>query len=223
MKIAVVYVYAGKTYENYALRFLQTYNQFPAALDHESIVVCNGIRATSETECLFSSLRNCRLIEHDNSGYDIGAYQLAARTVPCDVMLFFGASTYIRGAGWLLPVANSFKRHGNALYGVMGNGGDMRVNVFPHIRTTGFWLPPSLLNQYPVKVTRPEQRFPFEHGSNCLTQWTRNQGLGVWLVTWQGDYPMSQSEQIPNGFHRGNQSALLFGDRLSEPPFYAVP
>ena len=225
MKIAVVYVCpldAGEQHVTYALRFLQSYNANPPASDHISVIALNGTRLSSEVECLFSCLPNLKFIEHDDSGWDIGAYQRAAKEVPCDLMVFLGGSTYFKRAGWLQRMALSFQHRGRAIYGCMGNRGDAKVNVQPHIRTTGFWMPPDLMNNYPLRCTENSQRYGIEHGPECLTTWVTRQGLKAWVVTWNGDYLWAQSDEIENGFHRGNQSALLVGDRLTEPPYYPV-
>ena len=218
MKISVVYVYPGERYQDYAARFLSSYNTNQTGVDHDSIVICNGFKPNTETECMFACMRNLRLMEHDNSGWDIGAFQMAARSVPSDLMLFFGASAWIKRPSWLERVIQAQSRHGNCLCGAMGS-----LGVRPHIRTTGFWLNPAVMNEYPHRVTVPEQRYPFEHGPECLTSWALARGLQVLMVTWIGEYSWPQWDTIPNGFHRGDQSALLFGDRISDPPFHPVP
>ena len=151
MKIAIVYVYsiiAGEKYDFYAERFLDCYHKYPPGIDHQTIVAINGIKNSAEITCYFSSLPHLEILEHDNSGYDIGAFQHAAREFPCDMMVFFGASTWFKNPGWLLRMATSFDRHGPAQYGAMGNRGDIPVKVWPHIRTTAFWMPPYLMNAY---------------------------------------------------------------------------
>lgn len=223
MKLAIVYIMplcAGERYFDYALRFLASYHANPPGLDHETVIVLNGGQCNSEITCLFSTLPNVRFIEHDNSGYDIGGFQCAARSVPCGLMLFLGVSTYFKGSGWLARVLDSYAKHGPALYGVMGNRGDKNANVYPHIRTTGFWLPPQLMNAYPLRVTSNAQRYQFEHGENCLAEWIRKAGMKRLVVTWDAEYEWIQWDLIPNGFHQGNQSAMLMGDHISEPPFY---
>jgi len=227
MKTVVVYVYAvagGSRYDDYALRFLESYHAFPPGAEHETIIVLNGIKATSETACLFSSLPQCRFLEHDNSGWDLGAFQHAARKVACDLIVFFGASTYFKRAGWLKRMVAAYNTHGNALYGAMGNRGDAipAVNVHPHIRTTAFWLSPQLFNQYPMTVTQPEHRYQFEHGKDCLTAWASRSGLKSFVVSWDGEYEWDMWDAFPNGYHRGDQSQLLALDRVCEPPFYPV-
>lgn len=223
--ISVVYIYpanAGEKYTQYALRFIQSYNDNPPAVDHQTIVVLNAATVTTEIECMFSSLRNVTFLERDGSAMDIGGYQDAALRFPCDIMAFFGSSTYFKGPGWLLRMYQAYLKHGPALYGSMGNRGNSN-GVHPHLRTTGFWCAPSVVNEHPNRVTRNDQRYPYEHGPNCLTSWVKSQGLRPYVVTWDSEYLEPQWDEIQNGFHRGDQSALLCGDRLTENPFFAIP
>ena len=223
MNVAIVYVYApaaGVNCENYLFRFLKSYNDFPPGVEHETIVVLNGARATSEITCLFSSLTNCSFIEHDNSGYDIGAFQCAAKCYPCDMMVFFGSSTYFQWAGWLSRMKSVFLKYGNAQYGAMGNRGNVSVGVWPHIRTTAFWMNPKLMNDCPNRVTRPDQRHPFEHGKDCFTEWVKSQGLNSWVVTRTQELLWKDWDNSINGYSKGNQSNMLAGDRMTERPYF---
>lgn len=171
-------------------------------------------------ESVFEGL-HYQTIQHDNTGWDIGAFQKAARSVPCDLMVFLGSSAYIRVEGWLKRMVEAYQLHGNAQYGATGNRGNGPVH--PHIRTTGFWMEPDLMNAYPVRVVRPEQRYPFEHGSGCFTDWVTSLGLESWVVSTTGEYLWPDWDLFPNGYHRGDQSTMLVGDRLTAPPFYHVP
>lgn len=223
MNIAVVYCYAaiaGQKYDDYASRYLEHRQIFPAGMDHQNVVVVNGRKVTSEIACMFSSLPNCVFLEHDNSGFDIGAFQLASREIPADLMIFFGASTFFHRKDWLTRMVDAYEKHGIALYGAMGNRGNLHVNVHPHIRTTAFWMPPKLMNAYPIKITEKAQRHPFEHGKDCLTAWITRQGRKALVVTWRYEFEWKDWDSSPNGFHRGNQSEILAGDHLCEPPYY---
>lgn len=225
MTPAIVYIFpatAGEQHVNYALRFIQSYNTHPPAIDHQTIIVLNNATVTAEIECMFSSLRNVTFLERDGSAMDIGGYQAAALRFPCDLMAFFGGSTYFKGEGWLLRMVSAYLKHGPALYGVMANKGNS-TGAYPHIRTTGFWCEPRVMNEYPHRITKNEQRYPFEHGRNCLTSWVKSQGMKPWLVSWQSEYSEPEWDNCPDGFHRGTQSAMLCGDRLSEPPYYTIP
>lgn len=225
MNIAVVYVYPKDGADGFlelAGRFMNSYHRCPPGLDHQTIVACQPGSDASGVAYLFDSLPNVRLLAHDNSGYDIGAFQRAAREVPCDLMVFFGATAYLKCPGWLIRMVESFAKNGDTLYGAMGNRGVPHVGVQPHIRTTGFWMTPQLLNAYPMRVMQPEQRYGFEHGANCLTSWISRQGKIPWVVAYDGEYQSPFWDSIPNGYHSGDQSNLLVGDRLTMPPYYHI-
>lgn len=222
MTVDLVYVYPGEAYLPQALRFIESYHLNPPHVEHNTVIALNCQR--DDNCALFESMRNVRFHQHDNSGYDIGAFQSASRASTADMIVFLGASAYCRRPGWLLRMANAFNRRGGShLYGCMGNQGVPQVGVLPHIRTTGFWLAPGLMNRYPHRVSTPGGRYPFEHGPECLTQWVRNQGLRAFVCDWTEEYEYPNWDSIENGFHRGNQSGLLTGDHLSEPPYHPTP
>lgn len=224
--IVVVYIFplnGASGFFDLALRFIQSYILHPAGHDHIMAVVCNGSPVTDEAECLFSAIPNCVFVEHDNSGYDIGAFQKVAREIPGDLMVFFGATAYIKGPNWLARMVDAWKKHGDTLYGTTANRGHAAVGVQPHIRTTGFWISSSLFNQYPHQVTRPEHRYSFEHGATCFTSWIKSRRLIPWLVSWDGEYQEAGWDSVPNGYHQGNQSNLITGDRLTRQPYGCDP
>lgn len=227
MKPIIVYVYPNpklvEKAQDYALRFIETYHQRPPGIEHETIVTLNALKVNSELKCLFSSLQKVRFLEHDDSGWDIGAFQRASGENPnADLMVFFGTSVYLKNSGWLIRMVNAAKKYGDGLYGCMGNSGIPTHKVYPHVRTTGFWIKPSLMNKYPHRITRADQRYEFEHGRTCLAEWLRKEGYPTWVVTANGEYARNAWDSIPNGYHRGDQSAMLCGDRLTCPPYYVM-
>ena len=224
MNIICVYVMptqGGKHFDD-ACRFVASYNQNPAGTDHRLIFVANGGEPTLEMRSLASVVdHDVEWFVHDNSGWDIGAFQAAARKFNCDMMVFFGTTAYLRGPNWLARMAEVFQKNGTAaIYGASANCGNDFYKVFPHIRTTGFFLAPLILNMYPFKCVDPSQRYPIEHGENCLTQWCRNQGYRAIMVTWHGEYEWPMWDHAPNAFQRGDQCELIVGDRLTMPPYY---
>lgn len=221
MKVTITYIYpanSGEHFTDLAIRFIASYNENPPGIVHDTIIVLNGTKYNAEIECLFSPLQNVRFLERSNDAWDIGGFQDAAENFPSDLMVFFGSSAYLKRPRWLARFAEARKKHGDTLYGTHGHQG--APGVHPHVRTTGFAISSHLLNQYPHKATRPEHRYPWEHGPNCLCAWIRQRGLTVWVVAGDGEYRLESSNSIHNGFHRGNQSNLLAGDRLTCPPFY---
>lgn len=226
MNVYVVYVYsgiAGQKYVDYAKRFVEQYKQCLPEFEHQTVVAINGLKLDDQIQGIFSGLPNLQFMEHDNSGYDIGAFQHAAREFPCDLMVFFGASTYFTKPGWLKRMVEAFARNGDGIYGTMGNRGNLNVKVWPHIRTTAFWMPPKLLNEYPKIVTEDKDRHSFEHGSACLTSWVISRGLKAIVVTWSSETEWEDWDSTLNGFQRGDQSDLLAGDHICEPPYYPKP
>lgn len=223
MKITVVYVFPifGGHFIDAAERFIATYNLNPPGIDHQLLFISNGGPPSVEMRSLAQACdHEVDWFEHDNRAYDISAFQAAAQSVPCDMMVFFGNNAYLRGEGWLKRMAEAFVTHGpHHLYGCMGNDGDSRFGVAPHIRTTGFFTSPMMMNLYPMRVTRPEHRYPAEHGPMCLTSWFKGQGHRAIIVTWTGEHDWPW-DAIPGGFHQGDQHALLSGDKNSCPPYY---
>lgn len=222
-KVVVVYVYptVGGKHDQMAARFVDTYKKFPADEPHDLWVVSNG---GLPTETMFKTFDGIvfQWLHNPNSladGLDISAYRKAAREIPCELMVFFGGNTYLVRRGWLKRMVEAYRKHGLAIYGATGSLGH---NI--HIRTTGFWMPPDLLNAYPHPVTSAtESRYEFEHGKKGLTGWVMARGLKAWVVTWEGEYEWRKWDGIPNGFQRGDQSALLVGDRLTGPEYQRPP
>lgn len=223
MNVELVYIFPcdGQPHHlSYAWRFLNSYHENPPGSDHKTTVVCNG-GTPDETHELFKTMPNFRLFHHDDSGWDIGAYQVVSQQSKADVMLFCGGTSYFRRPGWMERIVHSVSKYGkDSLYGSMGTPGNMTHNVFPHIRTTGFWVGRELFNKYPIQVRQKEQRYEFEHGSTGLTSWVRNQDLKAWIVGWDTEYVWPNWGNISGGFHNGDQRNLLIGDRLSEPPYH---
>jgi hypothetical protein len=207
-------------YLDNAARFVDSYHRCDPGVDHDTVIVVNGGKADSFIKTLFSPLKNVDYMEHDNSGWDIGAFQAASRNLSGRLPIFMGSSAFCTRPGWMQRVTQSVQSYGLALFGTMGNQGDGRVNVSAHVRTTGFWIPADLFNRYPIRVTAPQQRYEFEHGISCLSNWIKQNGLHRLVVTWTGEWELEHCDSIPNGFHRGDQSALLIRDRLTERPFY---
>lgn len=227
MKIACVYCYPtannGPSFARLAERFVTTYRQHPPLMDHMMVVVSNGGPANGQAHGQFSFIENTKFIQHDNIGYDIGAFQNAAKHVICDLMVFFGSSTYFRGPGWLKRMVEVYQNLGPGLFGCTGNQGDRRFNVFPHVRTTAFWCNPQLINAHPFRVNDNSERYPYEHGERCLTNFALSKGLPVYIVGWNEIRALPECDSMPGGYHNNRQENLMCGDTLTHPPYYPHP
>lgn len=183
MTIALCYIFPilnSRVYEPLARRFADTYRRFPPGSEpHEVSVVGNGGRVLDRQRRLFDGLP-VAFYEHDNRGKDIGAYQMAAEMIPCDLMLCFGSHVHFFRPGWLDRIVEAFLDNGPALYGCWAFH-----QPADHIRTTAYWLPPELLRAYPFWVGN-NQRYAFEHGvKDSLTAFVRDSGYPVLQVTWK--------------------------------------
>lgn len=219
----IVYVYPvlqGGKFEAYADRFLRSYEACPPGMDHQTIVVVNNARPTPAIQARFAKLPNLRMLFHDNTGYDLGAFRKASLQCQTDQIVFLGASTFFSKEGWLKRMMEASAKHGLGLYGAMGNKGDARYRVWPHIRTTAFWTHPTVYNLYPRPVKKSVERHAFEHGPHNFSGWVASQGLPVKVVSWAGEYDWANWDDDPEGFQRGKQLNVLAGDHICEPPYY---
>jgi hypothetical protein len=223
MNIAVCYIYPtsnyGTKHAELAARFVKTYLENPPNEKHTMVVVSNGGPPSEVAVGHFSPIPGTKFIEHDDSGMDIGGYQLAAKTVPCDLMVFFGGSTYLRKPGWLKRIAESYTLHGDALYGCMGHQGCLPA-VWPHVRTTAFWCSPKLINDHPMRVSDNAMRYAYEHGQEGLTSWAISTGRKVFIVGMEDIKELHECDSMRGRYHEGNQHNLIVGDRISEPPYW---
>ena len=194
MKIAIVYVHPcvnAAVYVPCARKFVESYMEHPpGGADHELYVVVNGgIPMGDWNRNLFRPLAP-KFLQHNNYGKDIGAYQAAADQIDCDLMVCLGAPVYFHHAGWLDRIVGAYLEYGPAVYGAWGV-----QQPRPHLRTTGFWLPPHFLNAYPIRVGDGD-RYPFEHGADSIVLWTQRLGFEPIMVTWRGCYHMPDWQPI---------------------------
>jgi hypothetical protein len=213
MKLGVVYVCPvvnWPQYEGLTRRFVSSYTMFPAEFPHKLHVVFNGGNPNVDILALFSD-KNPVYLAHDNIGWDIGAFQKAASSVDCNPILFLGANTHFRRAGWLRRLMAAYEKFGPGLYGPSAS-----FDITPHIRTTAFMCDPKLVRSWAGKISAPKDRHYFEVGPASLTSLAKRQGLPCVLVTWDGFYLRDEWRKAPNIFRRGDQSNCLMFDRHHE-------
>jgi len=209
-RAAVVYVYpvvGEPDHDVQAQRFVSTYREFPPEAEHSLHVVFNGGAPSPENMAVFDGL-HVEFHRHDDSGWDIGAYQMAARAIDCDIMVCLGGASYFTRADWLRRMLEAAHAHGDGLYGASAS-----YERDPHIRTAAFWCDPMLIRAYPKTVRSFADRHEFEASESSLTRLAESIGLGCWLVTWHGEYPKPQWRTPFNIFRRGDQSNSLVHDR----------
>lgn len=207
MRVKIFYVYPTINrykYDPMARRFVDTYTQHhPGDYPHSINVMVNGPMYKG-IERLFSPLP-VEFTQHTNSGYDIGAYQMAAVTVPCDLMICLGSPLRFHKDGWLDWIVSAYVQNGPGLYGPWAFH-----HPATHIRTTAFWLPPDLLNAYPYAVAN-HMRYSFEHGPESITLWTQKMGYPTLQVTWKGVFDQR------NWHYIGAEDSLFIDQHLGGP------
>lgn len=201
MKVAVCYVFPQvlvRTYHPLARRFASTWLRYPG---HDLHVIANGPTPGEREKSLFSAIP-CAWHTHSNLGWDIGAFQYAAESVPCDLLVCLGAPVHFHRGQWLESMVDAYLHHGPALYGCWAY-----LSPNWHVRTTCFWCPPELLQSYPVQVgsTRPD-RYEFEHGNSSFTRHVLKAGFPAIMVTTKGCFPFDQWQDHAPG---PNESLVL--------------
>jgi hypothetical protein len=222
-RVSVVYVHVPgcATHMVHANRFVDTWQLNPPGYDCNLVVACNGSEPTEEVKAKFAPF-STEWFHHDDSGWDIGAYQAYSKDCADDMTVYLGGSTYLRRPGWLKAMVDAFI-HFQGM-GLFGSCGHMGIgDISPHIRTTGFWCSPKLMNSYPMRITHHSQRYSFEHGKLGLTSWAMANRIPARVVDFTGCREYPDWHGGPNGYHRGTQADLLVGDRMTCPPFYPHP
>jgi hypothetical protein len=217
--VAVIYIYplGNPAYEAAARRFVSTYAEFEGQRRHTLYVVLNGEGPAEAAVRLFDGL-SAAFIRHDDTGWDIGAFQACAREIECDVMVCLGGNTYFRRAGWLDRMIAAVEEKGDGLYGSAAS-----YTPTSHVRTAAFWCDPALIRAYDTPVRTYQDRYDFEHGPRSITRRAQESGLGCWVVTWDAISPEAEWRTPADIYWRGDQRNCLAYDRLhdvydAEPP-----
>lgn len=218
-KITLVYICpvesCGMVYFNYARRFVASYHDFPPEMEHEIIIVSNGGKPDEKTRTIFSSIKNAKLVENDNVGWDIGAFQKFAGLIECDLMLCLGASIHFHKKGWLKRMVEAWREKGRGVYGT-----SCTYEISPHIRPSFIMLDPKLFLAYPYKIRSRKDCLDFESGwrrrKMNFNVWSENLGYANWMVTWDGIYGIKEWDSPDDVFRKGNQLSMLAFDHHAD-------
>lgn len=191
MNVAIAYVYPFVEMPKYtplARRFAATWKRHPPGSEPFTLhVIANGGGPTSDQTDTFKDIP-CQWLQHDNRGWDIGAFQKAAEKIRCDLLVCLGAPVHFHRSGWLDRMVDAYLNNGIGLYGCA-------AYLAPdwHVRTTAFWFPPELLQSYPHSISSSRtSRYQFEHGNISFTRHALAFGLPCIMVTWAGIYQFDQ-------------------------------
>lgn len=203
MRIAVTYVYPlvnRQIYFPLAKRFAESWKQFPGAHLH---LLCNGDSPGPMDLRPFDGI-SYETHTCSNMGWDVGSHQWAAKNIPCDLLVCFGAPVHFYRAGWLDKMIDAYLNYGPALFGCTAY-----LSPNWHVRTTSYWIPPTLLNSYPYQIgSSRASRYGYEHGNESLTRHVISAGFETIMVTWNGCFPFSQWKD-----HAPNRDEILVRDQ----------
>lgn len=190
MNIAVAYVYPLSQLRKWyplAVRFADSYGQFPAGYPHELHILCNGGLPSGNEIKMFDRIKP-KFHYYDNTGWDIGAFQKFADLTTCDLLVCMGAYTHFHRSGWMEKIVDAYLDSGPGLYGCAAY-----LSPNWHVRTTTFWCPPEILRSYPAYIgTSRQSRYEFEHGNTSFTRHVLKLGFPCRVVCWDGCWPFDQ-------------------------------
>lgn len=209
--VTLVYVYVPQRleYQGMAVRFMETYEKYPAGYPHKLLVVSNGPE-DRKMRWIFSRGEPSFMF-HDNIGWDLGAYIAAAKIVDTDIVVLCGSNTYFKKEGWMKRFVEAWQQHGPGMYGAFAS-----YEVRPHLNSTLFACPPALLIRYPTKVVTKDERYEWEHGNNSFWKLVAADGYPVRLVTWDQTLDWQDWRKPDNIMRRGDQSNCLGGFRITD-------
>jgi hypothetical protein len=196
----------GPITSDYASRFVATFKEYPPGVDTDFMVICNGGPLNTELAMIFAPLNPIFFPRRNDPGWDISAYQDAARG-PCaeyDAVLWLGESNYFHREGWLKQLVEAWQKHGAGMYGPYASNA-----IRSHLNTTAFFCAPSLVVQYPSRANDRQSRMDFEHGPDAIWRIADRRKMPVRMVTWDGTWEPRFWRMPQNIIWRGDQTNCL--------------
>lgn len=120
---AVVYLARKHDGVNAFQRFVNSYQQFPAGLDHDLIIIFKGFTSPferGEATKVFENLEYTP-IDLPDEGYDIGVYLKTVAAMPHHYFCFFNTHTKIVADNWLRLLHFHVIQEGVGMVGAMGS------------------------------------------------------------------------------------------------------
>lgn len=214
MKITFVYVVPWNEYEAYRPfvdRFCST-----AGSPLRTYLWCNPSEQDLRTTTTLHPY-----IVYMGGGRDIGAFQHAAHSVDCDILICANTRVHFKLQRWLDRLLEVWNQKGPALYGATASREHMppapanAKHRNPHLRTSFFACPPQWLREYPYAVSNRQECYEFECGARSFTQRMLEARRRVFQVTWTEVVPYP-FRRVRNGYRDGDQSELLAFDRATD-------
>lgn len=199
-------------FSKYAVRFANSLREFPLPPETTVYVVCNWSEPTDHIREMFYGIR-ARAFGYYGNGCDFGSAQHVLEVIPDDTfMVMMTSRCYAHRPGWMERFIEARQRIGPAVFSASASweGGT------PHLCTRAYAMDARTFRQYPHRIETREQGQLMETGEWCLTRWAREQKLGCWQVTFDGEQEQDGWRFPENVFRKGDQSAMLIHDKHTD-------
>ncbi len=223
--IAVIYLArgAGDDCIGRIERFVRSYEQFPAGIDHSLYVVYKGFSGGAElarARTVFSAVEH-RALETEDRSLDVGAYLDAAREIRDEQVCFFNTNSEVVCSAWLAKLSVNLNQPRVGLVGATGSFETLcdLDSVFPafpnvHVRSNAFMLDRELFcSAFAGAVIRDKMdTYLVESGPDSLTQRVLSYDLNVLIVGRNGRGYPPRWWPTSDTFRQGAQTNLLIAD-----------
>jgi hypothetical protein len=200
-------------------RFVRSYRNRPAGVDHELVVIFKGFASERALAAARSAMDGIAFQEAHtgDDAFDLGAYADAIVRLDCERAAFLNTGSEPIAFNWLRKLSVALDLQGVGLVGASGSfevgvSGGMFPNV--HVRTNAFMMRTPLARQTLGRLTIKTKRdaHQAEHGLNSLTRQVVSRGLTALIVGANGRAYAPEWWSGSRTFRQGNQANLLVAD-----------
>jgi len=229
MRIGVAFLARGfhPSWQHAFQRFVTSYKNFPTGIPHRLYVIYKGYHDAehlAEGQSCFADLPHTE-IHTDDSGFDIGCYQRAARDMREELVCFLNTKSEVLCANWLRNLAKHLARPGVGLVGNTGSYESLHYKIptipqfpNPHIRTNAFLIRRTLFTGIAARfdIRTKTDGWMFESGPDGLSRQVVREGLQLLVVGRAGKAYESSSWPESNTYRTANAAPLIGDDTYRE-------
>jgi hypothetical protein len=121
--LAVVHLVRAANGEDPLERFLHSYREHPAGVEHDLVLLLKGFGPEHDSSRPLALAADVcsRTLAVSDAGYDIGAYSVAAHRLPHRTLCFVNSFSAILVDGWLELLASALEQPGVGIAGASGS------------------------------------------------------------------------------------------------------
>jgi hypothetical protein len=201
-RIAVVHLVRAKNDLAPFKRFMASYANCPAGVDHQLVLLLKGFKDPASKDVIRELARDWQpdYIEISDFGFDLRAYGFAAKTLEYSHLCFLNSHSEILDRDWLLKLYNSIQMPHAGLVGATGSWESMYSNALRRARQLPSFNPAHWLELVRVAGCRAFFRpFPNYHVRTNAFIMPR----GLMLRLWPAFLPLKRAAYL---FENGRNS-----------------